>query len=130
MTCHHLRSGEANVMPIAAHVTCPFRSRHTAIGNLCSLRTPLVIGEANAFGLPALATDVGGMATLVKDGRNGRLFSREATAAEYCDYIGSMMRDYDRYEPLALSSLREYESRLNWTAAARMVKDVLDDVMK
>jgi glycosyltransferase involved in cell wall biosynthesis len=90
--------------------------------------TPLVIAEANAFGVPCLTSDVGGMATLVRDGRNGRKFSKQARVAEYCDYIMSVMRNYESYRRLAWSAFQEYESRLNWTVAARITRDILEDV--
>ena len=36
--------------------------------------TPLVIAEANAFGVPCLVSVLGGLPTLVQDGQNGRLY--------------------------------------------------------
>lgn len=92
--------------------------------------TPLVIAEASAFGVPSLATNVGGMAELVKDDRNGRLFASGAGAAEYCDYIAALLADGARYRDLALSSFREFEERMNWDAAARAVAGILDEVAR
>ena len=91
--------------------------------------TPLVVAEANAFGVPCLVSDVGGMATLVHDGANGWKFSRDARAEEYCERIISTMRDYERYQQLASSAFQEYASRLNWTAAARATRAVIEEAV-
>jgi glycosyltransferase involved in cell wall biosynthesis len=91
--------------------------------------TPLVIAEANAFGVPSLVSDAGGMATLVRDGRNGWTFPRDASAADYCDRITRAMRDPESYGQLARSAFHEYESRLNWKVAARATHETLQDVM-
>lgn len=89
--------------------------------------TPLVIAEANAFGVPCLVSDVGGMATLVRDGRNGWTFPKDASADAYCERIITVMRDHQSYQELARSAFTEYESRLNWTVVARATQGVLED---
>src|SRR5262249_43667081 len=43
--------------------------------------SPIAICEANAFGLPVLTTDVGGVPSLIKSGRNGFMFPLSAPAA-------------------------------------------------
>jgi glycosyltransferase involved in cell wall biosynthesis len=91
--------------------------------------TPLVIAEANAYGVPCLVSDVGGMATLVRDGTNGWMFSRDARAEEYCERIIGTMRDYERYQRLAASAFQEYASRLNWATAARATRAVLEEAV-
>ena len=90
--------------------------------------TPLVIAEANAFGVPCLTSDVGGMAALVRDGSNGFKFPKEPNIGEYCDYIIATMRDRESYRRLAWSAFQEYQTRLNWTVAARATRDILADV--
>jgi glycosyltransferase involved in cell wall biosynthesis len=73
-----------------------------------------VFCEASSFGTPSLARRVGGIPAAVRDGINGKLFSREAVASEYCDYILNIFRNYSQYRTLAMSSFMEYESRLSW----------------
>jgi glycosyltransferase involved in cell wall biosynthesis len=73
----------------------------------------LVFCEANAFGMPAIATTVGGIPTIVKDDINGRLFPLSAPAADYAAYIGQLFTNYPAYTNLALSSFHEYTTRLN-----------------
>lgn len=88
----------------------------------------MIFAEANAFGLPNLTTYVGGIGTVVKDGVNGRTFSREASVEEYCQYLMNLMGNYSQYEELALSSFNEYQTRLNWGSAVRTVRSMIEEI--
>ncbi len=88
--------------------------------------SPHVLCEANAFGLPCLTTDVGGISTIIKEGLNGKKFALEASLSQYCDYIIELMNHYDQYQSLALSSFREYQSRLNWNVACQQLQHLID----
>ena len=81
----------------------------------------IVIPEANAHGLPALATNVGGIGTAIIDGRNGRAFDRTGFVEQCTSYIVDAMSSRERYRQLCYSSLEEYSTRLNWHSAARSV---------
>lgn len=89
----------------------------------------LVFCEANSFGVPALATDVGGIPTIIKNDINGRTFSKDAAFVEYVNYISDLMSDYDKYEKLALTSFNEYKTRLNWDTAGQAVKKMIDELL-
>ncbi len=80
----------------------------------------IVFAEASSFGLPSLASRVGGIPTAVRDGKNGFTFLPGA-AAEYADCIEKLMAEPQDYCDLALSSFREYETRLNWHKAGETV---------
>jgi glycosyltransferase involved in cell wall biosynthesis len=84
----------------------------------------LVLAEANSFGVPCLATNVGGISTAVKDGINGKLFPAGASPETYGEYIVSSKSEYER---LALSSFREFTERLNWSTAARDVRNLIHE---
>jgi glycosyltransferase involved in cell wall biosynthesis len=47
----------------------------------------VVFAEASSFGVPSLATNVGGIPSAVKDGLNGKTFPPDADAEDYCDYV-------------------------------------------
>jgi glycosyltransferase involved in cell wall biosynthesis len=87
----------------------------------------LVLCEANAFGVPCITTNVGGIPTIIKDGFNGKKFSKNANIDEYCAYILDLFSDYSKYKRLALTSLAEYHSRLNWSVAGETLKNLLLD---
>ena len=85
----------------------------------------VVFCEASSFGLPSLATSVGGIPTVVRNNLNGRTFSLNAEIPEYCQYISHLFENYSEYENLALSSFHEYESRLNWSISGKTVKSLI-----
>jgi len=86
---------------------------------------PVVIAEANSFGLPALSTKTGGIPEVIRNDQNGMTFSLSSKIDEYCGYISDLMADRERYKQLALNSYHEYESRLNWDSAGKSVKTLL-----
>jgi glycosyltransferase involved in cell wall biosynthesis len=88
-----------------------------------------VFCEASSFGVPSLATNVGGIPTAVRNDVNGRTFSKDAGFEEYCAYISNLFSNYSQYKNLALSSFNEYEVRLNWSVAGRTVKKLLSELI-
>ena len=87
----------------------------------------MVLCEANSFGLPCLATRVGGIPTIVREGVNGRLFppeNPEAIAAA----VKEIMADDGSYQRLAESSFGEYQARLNRRVAAKSVVALLESL--
>jgi glycosyltransferase involved in cell wall biosynthesis len=74
----------------------------------------MIFCEANAFGVPAISTDTGGISTIIRDGINGYKLPLEAGAAEYATLVAEIAGDTIRYQDLAQSSFGEFESRLNW----------------
>lgn len=81
----------------------------------------LVFCEANSFGLPAIATQTGGVTTIIKDDINGKTFSLDAKPEKYARYIASYFDDFKTYKDLAVSSFNEYETRLNWDVAGKEI---------
>ena len=92
--------------------------------------TPVVFPEACSFGLPCITTNVGGIATVIKDGVNGRMFSKGADVSEYCKYIYGVFNDRSAYEQLAFSAFNEYQRRLNWSAAGARVKELMMEILR
>jgi glycosyltransferase involved in cell wall biosynthesis len=89
----------------------------------------VVFCEASSFGVPSLATNVGGIPTAIRDGLNGKLFSKDASVEEYCQYILSLFSNYSEYKRLALSSFHEYQHRLNWSVAGQTVKKLMIELI-
>ncbi|MER2998965.1 glycosyltransferase family 4 protein [Pontibacter populi] len=88
----------------------------------------LVFCEASAYGLPSLARDVGGVATIIKNNVNGKTFDLESPADEYAAYIESYFKDYSKYEELAFSSYLEYQKRLNWKISGGSIVNMLKEL--
>lgn len=91
--------------------------------------SPIVLCEANSCGVPCLATDVGGIPTIIKSESNGKLFNIHDSVADYCDYIIDLFFDYSHYKKMAFSSYNEYKNRLNWTTSGNLVRDLLFEAL-
>ena len=87
----------------------------------------VVLAEASSFGLPSLATDVGGNTTAIHNGRNGQTFSPDDGPGKYCQYLSGLMSNRQEYEKLALSSFQEYTERLNWKTAGQKMNDLISE---
>jgi glycosyltransferase involved in cell wall biosynthesis len=87
----------------------------------------MVFAEASSFGLPSLATKVGGIPTSIHDGKNGQTFPLNEGPEVYCDYIETLMASRQQYEQLAVSSFREYSERLNWESSGRKVSELIHE---
>ncbi len=81
--------------------------------------SPHVLMEANSYGVPCVASEVGGISTIIQSGKNGEVFSLETEALTYAEYILKRVQNYLEYEALALSSFQEYEERLNWKVSVQ-----------
>lgn len=89
----------------------------------------VVFCEANAFALPCLGSQVGGIPSIIKNHINGYTFSQDTSVDHYCEYIMNLMQNYSRYEELALSSFHEYQTRLNWHVATNTVKQYISEIV-
>jgi glycosyltransferase involved in cell wall biosynthesis len=91
--------------------------------------TPIVFGEANAFGVPCLTCDIGGARTMVTDDVNGYAFPPESPVDDYCDYICGCMADRVRYRRMALDAFGQYETRINWRVAGQTVRNLIRELL-
>lgn len=90
--------------------------------------TPMVVAEANAFNIPVIASDVGGISSLVDHGVSGYLVPAEATGAAYADIISDALQDPGLYPQLAQAARKTYENRLNWDAWSEQIGDLANEV--
>lgn len=88
----------------------------------------VVVAEANAFGVPAIVADTGGLHDVVRDGRNGYALPPAARGEDYARVVRDLWRDRERYSALSRTSRDEYEARLNWGAWAAAMIDVFSSV--
>jgi len=73
-----------------------------------------VFTEAAAFGVPSLATQVGGVPTAVHDCVSGKLLPLTAEGEDYAALIFELLDDAREYRKLAATSFAEYEARFAW----------------
>lgn len=72
--------------------------------------------EANAFGVPAVGAETGGIPAIIKTDVNGLLMPFAATGKEYADEIQRIFSEPGRYQQMALDAYDEFATRLNWGA--------------
>lgn len=92
--------------------------------------SPHVLNEACSFGVPCLASNVGGIPEIVRDGVNGQTFAPDAAPADYAAYIKKIMADYRAYADMAKRSFIEYQTRLNWESAGAHVVELLGELLE
>jgi glycosyltransferase involved in cell wall biosynthesis len=86
----------------------------------------VVFCEAAANGIPSVATDTGGVRSMISEGRNGFLLPLSAGGTEYADVIAKLVSDPDRYAALRRTSRDEYESRLNWSSWGARLRCIVE----
>jgi glycosyltransferase involved in cell wall biosynthesis len=90
-----------------------------------------VLCEANAYGLPAIATNTGGVPSIVREGENGFLLPLEARGEDYARVIARAYQDEQAYEALIKSSRAAFDERLNWDAwgqsMMKHIRQMLED---
>jgi len=88
----------------------------------------IVFCEACSFGVPCVATNVGGIPTIIKDNINGKTFDVESGTDEYANYIYKLHTNKTEYSELCLSSFHEYKNRLNWQVAGKNIMSLLNQL--
>ena len=92
--------------------------------------SPIVICEANAYGIPALTTEIGGIPTIIKNGQNGYMLPLSASGEEYANIIGNNFYNKAAYEQLVLASREQYDTRLNWDKWAEGMHQIIIDTLR
>jgi glycosyltransferase involved in cell wall biosynthesis len=90
----------------------------------------IVFCEANAFGVPVVTTDTGGVSDVVKSAENGLLLPLTARGPEYAELIKSLWTDPIRYAALAESSRDRFEIHMTWDAWGATVSRVIESVVR
>jgi glycosyltransferase involved in cell wall biosynthesis len=88
----------------------------------------MVFCEAAAYGVPSIATNTGGIPTIVRNGCTGFTLPQDRPPRDFAEAIESCFSDPRRYRDLARSSLAEYHERLNWHAFGRRLFEVIAQI--
>ena len=70
--------------------------------------------EANAFGLPALGRETGGVSEIIKDNINGLLLEEKDTPEEFAKKWLSIWENKSDYIDMSKSARKEFDNRLNY----------------
>lgn len=91
--------------------------------------TPIVLSEAASHGLPSLASRTGGIASIVSNGVTGHMFMPDESPHVWADCIKALIRDPARYAALCRSARNDFEQRLNWIEAGKVVKRLIEELL-
>ena len=81
--------------------------------------------EAMSFGVPVIASTVGGIPTIVRNGETGFLKPPGTRAAQFADIICESFSSPDRYRAMAIAARDDYRDRLNWNQFGRSLGDTI-----
>lgn len=83
------------------------------------------LAEANAFGVPVLSTNVGGNASLVKDGVNGFLLDPVAPIKLWADTAQQMLMSPFVYEEWCWRAHGYFHAELSWSVAVSRFEELI-----
>lgn len=92
--------------------------------------TPIVFCEANAYGLPVITTNTGGVSGVIAEGENGFMLPYAARGTAYAELIVSLYRDDQRYASLVRSSRAAFDNKLNWDAWGISVANLIAQLLR
>ena len=84
--------------------------------------------EANAFGLPALGRDTGGIPEIIHDGENGLLLREAESCESFADRWSEVWINKGKYAAMSRRGHREFISRLNYDVFARKLEIILKSI--
>lgn len=88
----------------------------------------MVISEANAYGLPALAHATGGVPSVIAQGKNGFCFSKPQSADDYAGCAAKYFNDLEAYKSLCFSAHKESTERLNWPTSINKIRKLIESL--
>ena len=89
----------------------------------------VVLSEAASFGVPSLASDVGGVGSVVKAGVTGKTFSLESKPEAYGEFIEEHVEEMARYQALARSTYEHYKNNVSWAAVGEIARTAFEDLL-
>jgi glycosyltransferase involved in cell wall biosynthesis len=76
-----------------------------------------------------IATNTGGIGSLVADGVSGWLCEPDASPDALAERIVQTIRDPHAYRQMCLAAHAEYRKRLNWATAGAKIKLALENLL-
>ena len=81
--------------------------------------------EANAYGLPVITTDTGGVTSIVENGVNGYALPIDAKGQEYAAIIKTLLDAPQKIEEMSANARKKYENELNWAIWGKQIKELI-----
>lgn len=86
--------------------------------------------EANAYGLPVLARETGGIPEIVKDGVNGLLLQQGETPEALALRWARIYSDSDAYQHMSRNARSDFETRLNYRVFVEKLEAIAMPLVK
>lgn len=91
----------------------------------------LIVGcESNAYGMPVVTTDTGGVSEVVKNDVNGYCLPLNAQPKEYALKIAALWKNKDEYTKMITRSRNRFEDVLNWDVWATYIINWYKEINK
>lgn len=81
--------------------------------------------EANAYGIPAIATKTGGVPSVIIDGINGFTYDEENFVNEAFLFLTNIRNEKEEYLNLCHSSRERYLEHLNWNSSIKKILQII-----
>lgn len=98
-----------------------------AVPSTCPDNFPTVLLEAMSFGLPAIASNIGGIPEIVEDGYNGRLFP-PGNLNDLTEEINFMMTE-NRIESFGRNAVETIIRKFNWQSTVNSYINTYESVI-
>lgn len=89
----------------------------------------VVFCEANAYGLPVITTQTGGIPSVIDEGKNGFMLTLDSRGVDYANLIKEIYPDDERYHQLVRSSRKTYDEKLNWDIWGKRVNKFIGELI-
>jgi glycosyltransferase involved in cell wall biosynthesis len=87
--------------------------------------TPIVFCEANAFAIPVITTDTGGVTSIIENNINGFALPFESKPINYADQIETLLNDRLKLKELSEQSRKKFEEELNWESWGKKMREII-----
>jgi len=87
----------------------------------------MVFCEAAAYGMPVVATNTGGISSIVIEGETGLLINDPTDSQAFANSIYEIVHDLDNYNRYANNAFDRYHSHLNWDVWAKEIIELMYD---
>lgn len=86
--------------------------------------SPIVFSEAQAFGVPSVAYDVGGVSSSIRNGETGYLLPPGTPAEGFVNVINKCVADPTEYRRLSANCRDRYVREANWEKWATLIQQL------
>ena len=94
---------------------------------------PLVVLEAQASGLPVIASNISGPRDILVNGITGILIEKEDArilTQKIIDYYSLWLNNYEKYEQMCIAARENAEKRFDWNIIAERIYNMLRETLE